>query len=902
MDILKKYQNPWFLYEQEIPHSRLCDSSIGLSPAEKLSPEHLQLLRDAFTRAKHEQRTNEISRQKRRTRNQDDRKMEFEEFCEVIHLVMGPDADDAWTKRFFNEVDICCTGKVSWQQLCSYFLQEYSQRSRASVPAAAVQDKQRIRHCSHNQREPTVRIVPVFHPPSLRYVSVSKGGQVTVWNKHLNPTKTLREVAHTKRFRGWVTDAVYMTNARTVAISTDSRDIHFINVSTTNAFEDFHLYGFPCVPTAVCYWYDVQYPFEPSKLLVGDEMGVIHVLQFLSPTKHLFNSSNNKEKSLQRIYLHHLSDHGSTVSYHSVPSVHQDPINSSVTSVVCCSMAKKQNTYIWKIKEGVKCFDYNAPLQLIVTGGSDCAVRLWARYVTTHPVTALLGHRAAVIDVAIYQPVEQVFSYSSDAELRIWDITTHECLKIVRLHFPCIQDAQIPDMDYLAQLSLSVRPRVEELTDQLGDDRSKVSLSCALYNPTLQQVVTAAADSLVCVWDLETGMKKLHISNAHGEVALSCMTLDSSHRRLVTGAHNGTIKVWNLLNGLNLHKLEPLTNSMVTGLLFLRGDHIFAVGWSQCIVEYDLASSKDLHVKATKSWKSSGLHKADILALSHCPELDVIATATQKGEVIVWKLETQMPALTLYKDTSSIGGQPVDCLLFLQHRAGNRSLRFKGVLVSSQAGFVCFWSITGQTHYYGQFFAPEQPGERVLTLSSNQSENTLLVSGDTAGWLHIWDISHYGLSFEDQMLSERPPLLHCWRAHKGAVMIVEVLKMAERLYILSASVDGSACLWTLDGDHVGSFGQQVLWNLTDPSSFQAKRDTESSLTEEHRGKLPSSSPDSCDSGQTSQRALSAEEYLCGGFEKEHQRPQTTMHFNERYNKRGASWEDRRFLFNDNVGC
>lgn len=64
--------------------------------------------------------------------------------------------------------------------------------------------------------------------------------------------------------------------------------------------------------------------------------------------------------------------------------------------------------------QGAKCFDYSAALQLMVTGGCDRAVRLWSPFVTTHPIAALRGHRTAVLDVAIYQPAGQVFSYSRD--------------------------------------------------------------------------------------------------------------------------------------------------------------------------------------------------------------------------------------------------------------------------------------------------------------------------------------------------------------------------------------------------------------------------------------------------------------------------------------------------------
>lgn len=123
-----------------------------------------------------------------------------------------------------------------------------------------------------------MRVVAVSHPPPLRYVSVSKGGQITVWNSSLHILKTLgvsdimarlphphgntmhshpflltftpqlagdptEEVANTRRFRGWTTDAVYMGNVHMVAIATDSRDLHFVNVSTASVFEDVHLFG-----------------------------------------------------------------------------------------------------------------------------------------------------------------------------------------------------------------------------------------------------------------------------------------------------------------------------------------------------------------------------------------------------------------------------------------------------------------------------------------------------------------------------------------------------------------------------------------------------------------------------------------------------------------------------------
>lgn len=50
--------------------------------------------------------------------------------------------------------------------------------------------------------------------------------------------------------------------------------------------------------------------------------------------------------------------------------------------------------------------------------------------------------------------------------------------------------------------------------------------------------------------------------------------------------------MWNVFSGLNLHKLEPLTDSGVTGLTCLHDDKLLAVGRSQRIVQYDLSAAK----------------------------------------------------------------------------------------------------------------------------------------------------------------------------------------------------------------------------------------------------------------------------------------------------------------------
>lgn len=154
----------------------------------------------------------------------------------------------------------------------------------------------------------------------------------------------------------------------------------------------------------------------------------------------------------------------------------------------------------------------------------------------------------------------------------MWDASSHRCLRTLHLQFPCLRPGRNPEhgnfpfllltpslpgktahhllvgcKDYLAVLRLAEGCRAEGGWMKEGRGETQIQggapISCALYNPTLRHVVAGFKDSSVSVWDVETGLKRLMVSNAHGDEEITCMALDCSHRRLITGARNGTIKV-----------------------------------------------------------------------------------------------------------------------------------------------------------------------------------------------------------------------------------------------------------------------------------------------------------------------------------------------------------------------
>ncbi|XP_029102819.1 WD repeat-containing protein on Y chromosome [Scleropages formosus] len=872
-DVRKCKDSSWNAYERE-PPSFITRHNQGQNVhlEDELHLEHLLLLREAFDNHAPsavasgpaggvEELVRRVRRPGRGFTRQEGR-MNSEEFQAALRALLGSERWDSQTEQLFNKVDASCNGYVDWDKLCSYLLLQHREKEFAARPRDSVLSSQPlVRHCVHNKQETTTRVLAVTHPLPLRFFSVSKQGTMTIWDSNLDilrthevPGDSSESHGDRRKFRKWTTDAVYMPNVHKIAVTTTSRDIHFFDVSTSKCFEEFHLFGIKNVPTSLCYWYDDKSPGHRSVLLWGDDSGGVSLLWFLHPQKGMFETTFSNNNRPQKIFMHDICNHSRLVSYQMAHRIHEDPVNrvicdpqadllitsstSATTSVVITDISFKKKCYIWKINKGVTCFDFCKPLNLLVTAGMDPAVRLWNQYVTSRPMATLHGHCTTVLDVVIYKAMGQIFSYSKDAVLKVWDVPSQSCLRSLLLKFPCVQAGRPLEHGNFPFLLLSAVPHMLLVScrDYLGllhldrGDSGRAGclthsapISSALYNPILKQVATGCDDSTVCLWDVETGAKCLQLSNVHGKEEITCMTFDLSYRRLITGARNGTIKVWNVINGQNLHKLEAIAEAEVTGVICLPDNKLLAVGWSQQITQYNITDPNVVYIQADLSWKSGQVHKEDILAADLCSARGLLATASFDGEIIIWTLETQRPLLHIHRASNIRVQPPVDKLLFLQQRARGGQWRTGALLVSSEAGHLCWWSIVGPEHKHGCFYAPQTADECVLGLNSDQ-DNRLLVSGDTAGSIQVWDISQFGLGAEKQSSTDQPPLLHCWRAHDSTLVSVELLTFNDQLFLLSASTDQTARLWCWDGQYVGFFGQDQKWNLHDPTTYQLLRD------------------------------------------------------------------------------
>ncbi|XP_048575994.1 WD repeat-containing protein on Y chromosome isoform X3 [Nematostella vectensis] len=800
-------------------------------------------------------------------------------------------------ETLFKKVDIASDGMVDWDEFCTYMmiqLQEHDESAHHSK--GPFNPKPNIARIAHN-KETTTTTLTDFNP--MRYVTVSKEGIIGVWSTELQLQRTIEmegrshqdKASNKRHIRMWITDAVTMDNVHKMVIGTTNMDLYFYDMSTPTYTPQYHLCALGNVPLCLNYYCDPKSPNKRSMLFYGTDNGSLHVLVFSTPVKGLFETPFKKTSGSHKIYFQDISLHSLFVTHLPLGVIHSDwvrrvqyiPVKEFVISCSCSSHDslvvrdvddKKRKTYVFKVAKGVDCFDYNHSLNVIITGGVDHAVRVWNPYVTSKPVAIMKGHSSSIVDLVIHPGLEQVFSYDKEGVLKCWNVKEQVCIQTLAIRDPF--GHRVPEhgpfpfrliRSPVSSLLITSNDSLIEIklvglgtTKSLKTTHAK-PLCAAIYNPEVKQVITGCEGSVISFWDIETGNKFLQVPEAHGTEEISCMHLDQKGSRLMTGDRNGAIRVWNANNGHLLNELEAVEEQEVTGITALPAKHkILTVGWNRKIVIY-YDDKETFVIRPDVGWKGGQVHQDDILASAYCSP-NLLATGSFDGDIILWNLDREKMIRILKKGSRSLfksrieklgmlasikekqklrrketkgGCLPVDTLLFLSSRAQWKT-QDSAILVSSESGSLEFWCLYGAARPMGMFYAASEDSASVLALATDPS-NDILVSGDSAGRISVWDITSYCISRAESIIAQvwsttqrmsstddspegSPPCVIKWHAHGGAVVSLEVVSRDEKLFLVSSSVDCTARLWTLDGKYVGMFGQQTVWDIDDTSTYR----------------------------------------------------------------------------------
>ena len=212
-----------------------------------------------------------------------------------------------------------------------------------------------------------------------------------------------------------------------------------------------------------------------------------------------------------------------------------------------------------------------------------------------HPacVHTLEGHSGNVIAVGIMPDARMVISESWDETLRIWDIQTGECLRILECH---------PSSDNGNAVSITPDGRLVVSGYQFG----------------------------IRVWNLQTDECQ-HILKGHAsQVKAVCITPDG--RRAVSGDTSGNLRVWNLQTAECQRILEGHSGKVSALCITPNGRLVISGDPSGMLRVWDLQTDECQHILKG--------HASPVEAVCITPDGRRAVSGDTSGNLLVWDLQT----------------------------------------------------------------------------------------------------------------------------------------------------------------------------------------------------------------------------------------------------------------------
>ncbi|GIY80789.1 WD repeat-containing protein on Y chromosome, partial [Caerostris darwini] len=806
-------------------------------------------------------------------------------FQEILETKLPLKTNLKDVQSLFYQIDVYNKGRIKYRNLADY-LEIYEERrlSKDDGPFHTHPIHYHGVRCQDSIFEWTVyeALEDAVDEVSGNYVSLSRTGVLAFWRrdlkKHFETTIAVQDDG--EKMTTMATGLACLPKFKIVAVATTAADIRFFNASTYKFEHKFSIAWLPAVIVNMdCY--------NSEKIACGDFMGSVYIVNMFSeffmrlrrrashlgPQKITFDDLKNGR--INGIKLEHTAKSHLT----NVAKVRYMP---NLRIVVSCAVSSKRAMLIHHLDQneslsfyseaGISCFDYCEKLSCVVTGCIDNSVKIWNPAVNASCYENLTGHFNSVTHVAVDEKCLFVISADRDKTIRVWNLLRPMCLQVIKF-----KEADFAGKHIFATLFLDkeydkliittnritvLNLRRKDVKRAAHPDSELVVL--ATYNTVFDSFITVGNKASVAVWSAETCSQiheftEIHVTSTKEGILqivdVVAAGLEPSERRLITAGRDGSIKVWNFHMGICLKEFQAKFPVMT--LSFLNFD-IFAAGSSGLITQFYDDGEGTIE---DNEWKP--LNEETIVSIDNYGN-NLVASASSEGEIVIW-LWKNVDAKLRMKDRTietehaeDLNDYPakklvakrrrfsISQILFLRTRELDDSI---GNLVSCGIdGRIRFWNViytikVNKWKLLSKFRAVIRKSDGVLCIGTDK-KNSLLFSGDTMGYVRVYDLEDYYSVYgsvptnakkpeshhydkypflrlqrliqinhrqyskfdhhDEAELGFAPILLNCFRAHMGAIL--KVGYSDEREIIITAARQGSIRLWTVSGMYIGYLG------------------------------------------------------------------------------------------------
>ena len=440
--------------------------------------------------------------------------------------------------------------------------------------------------------------------------------------------------------------------------------------------------------------------------------------------------------------------------------------------------------------------DFSPDGKYIVTGSGDRTARLWD-LAMGQTVQVFIGQSRDIQNI-IFSPDGKYIITAGPVEARIWDVATGKTVHVIS-EGPAPNYFKVrysPDGKYFALGSLGdtkVRLFDANTFELIQVFEHPDTACCVAFSPDGKSIATAGGDSIVRLWDLETGQVIRKITGHHA--GFEDLRFSPDGRYLITANDDQTSRIFEVATGKTLRIFNSRT-AVQAGLFTHDGKFVLTTN----LGEVDIWSLETSPGGMIFSADDQPIRKA-----SFSPDGKRVVTASNDSTARIWDTASGKTLLILNGHTAAVtdavfspdgkliltGSDDTFAILW-DASTGAELRRFEGhsdtiakVLFSLDGKYIVTASSDGTARVW------ETQTGKLLTTYTNQNSNELIraafspdgktvatTGGDKT--THIWD----PMTGKDLMV---------FKGHTDKV--TGVAFSPDGKVLLTASWDGTARLW-----------------------------------------------------------------------------------------------------------
>jgi WD40 repeat protein len=403
-------------------------------------------------------------------------------------------------------------------------------------------------------------------------------------------------------------------------------------------------------------------------------------------------------------------------SQDSQPLANQDVFDSDIKYDVQLLRTLRSHTdWVWSVK-------FSPAAALIVSGGSDHAIKLWNVH-SGQLVKTIQGQIDWIQSVEFSPDGRHLVTSSNDGTVRLWDIhlminqttlstpqplsptglgtqSSKHFFKVLTGHDTWVQSARFsPNGKLLVSSSDDCTIRIWDVDDGkplkvLKEYQSHYK--AVSFHPNGQLLASGSLDGVVRVWDVETGQLLKNLKGHSGGVW--SVDFSSDGRILGSSSDDHTIKLWDVQTGQLLQTLQGHTN-WVWSICFSPTNHLLASASSDHTLKlWDVCAGTLLG--------TVGEHENYVTSVRFSADGRFLGSASADHTIKVWDI---IPANLWNSEGASIGSD-----------AGSKN--------------------TPDLHQIGQSVKTLVGHTNIVSSIGFSPDSRYLVSGGADGTVRLWDI------------------------------------------------------------------------------------------------------------------------------------------------------------------